>query len=320
MSGSGFTLNRRTASDGDAASARQAITVRRERRRPFRITHLDVAVAGLPKSFEGFRLVQLTDLHFGPVTTAALLEKAVAVTNDLRPDAVLLTGDYIQYSALGVWHAIAHRFNPRVFRWIDYRREVRELASRLSPILDRLEASEGIFGVFGNHDHLEGVGSIIRQFPQRITWLTNDSRSIVREGQRIVIAGVDDIKRGRPNLARAVQFACVDGTRGRDESADPVPLFSVLLSHNPDITISSAHHLLQHVDLVLCGHTHGGQICVPVYGPPVTRTRQKEHVHGLTQHHSTPIYTSAGVGFGGIPLRLFCPAEIVSVTLRSSAF
>jgi len=75
--------------------------------------------------------VQLTDLHFGPATTARHIERAIAVSNDLNPDIVALTGDYVQFSATGIGHAIAHRFNPKMFRWIDYRREVRELAGRL---------------------------------------------------------------------------------------------------------------------------------------------------------------------------------------------
>jgi predicted MPP superfamily phosphohydrolase len=296
-------------------------SVRSERKRPFRITHLEVSVPRLPEEFAGYRIVQLTDLHFGPATTARHIERAIAVSNDLNPDIVVLTGDYVQFSATGIGHAIAHRFNPRLFRWIDYRREVRELASRLGALLGHLQTRDGIFGVFGNHDHLEGVGSIIRQLPQSITWLTNASRPIRRGAHSIIIAGVDDFKRGRPNLLRALDFALLDASV-RPEGipfADPSrpPVFKLLLSHNPDITLSSHEQLLSQVNLILCGHTHGGQIRLPLYGPITTRTRQKLHTSGLSQHRAAAVYTSNGVGYGGIPLRVLCPPEIVSVTLRA---
>lgn len=307
------------------ARNRPAFSVRHEKRRPFRISHLEAEISGLPSEFHGFRIVQLTDLHFGPITTESHIARAIDLTNELEPDIVALTGDYVQYSATGLRHTIATRFNPRMMRWIDYRREVRELAERLGKHIDRLQPKLSIYGVFGNHDHLEGIGSIIRQFPKKVGWLKNESKRVERQGATVMIAGIDDIGRGKPNLQRAVDFAFLDGSlleeAGRNEDkrrlADgPPPVFTVLLSHNPDVTIEANHPLLHHVDLVLCGHTHGGQIRIPGFRPPVTRTEQKLHTNGLSFHHETAIYVSSGIGYGGIPVRLFCPPEITVITLK----
>ena len=132
------------------------LSLRSEYEGLFRISHLTLSISGLPKQFDGYRLVQLTDLHFGPATSAAHIERSIEITNSLKPNSILLTGDYVQFSATGLGHKIAKRFNPKAFRWIDYRREVRELAHRLGKLLAPLSPADGIFGVFGNHDHLRG--------------------------------------------------------------------------------------------------------------------------------------------------------------------
>lgn len=296
------------------------LSVRSESEGLFRISHLTLSISGLPKQFDGYRLVQLTDLHFGPATSAAHIERAVEITNSLKPQTVLLTGDYVQFSATGLGHKIAKRFNPKAFRWIDYRREVRELAHRLGKLLAPLSPADGIFGVFGNHDHLEGLGSIIRQLPSSIQWLNNANVAIQKGGSKIILAGIDDLHRGKPNLFRALDFALLDASErvATGISAEGAVL-KLLLSHNPDLTIALNSNLIQHVDLMLCGHTHGGQIRLPLFGAPVTRTKQKNHVSGLSYFKETAIYVSNGVGYGAVPIRFLCPPEIVCITLQASS-
>ena len=292
-------------------------TVRNEKEGLFRISHLSIALSGLPKEFVGYRMVQLTDLHFGPATTASHIEHAVAITSSLKPDTVLLTGDYVQFSATGLGHKIAKRFNPKAFRWIDYRREVRELASKLGKMLTPLTPPDGIYGVFGNHDHLEGLGSIIRQLPSSVRWLNNSNIAIQKGASKIILAGIDDLRRGKPNLFRALDFALLDpADRMASEISTEGAFLKVLLSHNPDITIAQNNNLIQHVNLMLCGHTHGGQIRLPIIGAPVTRTKQSSHVSGLSYFRDTAVYVSNGVGYGGVPIRLLCPPEIVCITLQ----
>ncbi len=297
------------------------LNVRAEYEGLFRISHVTVSRPGLPKQFDGYRLVQLTDLHFGPATSAQHIERAVEITTSLKPDTVLLTGDYVQFSATGLGHKVAKRFNPKAFRWIDYRREVRELAHRLGKMLAPLSPPDGIFGVFGNHDHLEGLGSIIRQLPSSISWLNNSNVAIQRGASKIILAGIDDLNRGKPNLFRALDFALLDASERVTASAMSTEgaILKVLLSHNPDVTIALNSNLIAHVDLMLCGHTHGGQIRLPLFGAPVTRTKQKKHVTGLSYFKDTAVYVSNGVGYGALPIRLLCPPEIVCITLQATA-
>ena len=278
-----------------------------EQHHPYRITTLHLHLESLPDVFDGYCIVQLTDLHFGPVTSAKHLISGIEICNNLSPDLIVLTGDFLQISSVGAYQVLATKINPRFFRWSDYRRKVRNFAEQLGQIIKPLEAPDGLLGVFGNHDYLEGVGSIKRKLGDKITWLVNDALCIKRDTESINIIGVDDTLLGQPNLSQAFAAA---------ERINLNPCSSILLSHNPDVILLKDNDLIHKTDLLLSGHTHGGQIRLPFGRPPITRTKQKRHVCGLSWFEETPIYVSNGLGYGGITLRLFCPPEIVKVVLH----
>jgi predicted MPP superfamily phosphohydrolase len=278
--------------------------IHENRRERFVLRTVEIKVEGLPSAFKGFRIAQLTDLHYGPATSAKHLEAAVKLTNSLGPDLIVLTGDYIQNSRLGIRHRLATDVNPKLFGLMNQRRAVRQLANDLGTILEPLEAPKGIVGVFGNHDYIEGIGSIRKRLPQRINWLVNSAQQMRSQEGSLLIAGVDDTRRGTPNLEHTVQSAIAE-LRGC-----PEPFFKILLSHNPDVVLERSRHLLTEFDLILCGHTHGGQIRLPMLGAPITRTKQRHHTSLLSDFHDSKIYVNHGVGYGGITVRLFCPPEI----------
>ena len=281
--------------------------------RPFLISNLTCFVPNLPKSLVGYKIAHLSDFHLGAATSISHIAAAIAQVNVLNPDLVCLTGDFIQYCRF-LGHALATKFNPDFYRWVDYRRAVRGLAKELGEVLETIEAQDGVLSVFGNHDYLEGLGTIVRQFPQSIKWLTNSSVTIKRDNGFFIVAGIDDLNRGKPNIERAIEHA-TELEAEEHKLSKLNSSFRVLLSHNPDITIKTAAKNINQHNLMLCGHTHGGQVRFPLVGPIVTRTKQKKHVQGLSQLNNTAIYVTNGAGYGGLGVRYRCPPEIVMIRL-----
>ncbi|MCB0324156.1 MAG: metallophosphoesterase [Bdellovibrionales bacterium] len=279
-----------------------------ERRGRIEVVEMELAVRDLPSVFEGYRIAQLSDLHFGPCTSITHLRHAVELVIAARPDLIVLTGDYIQVSTVGVRHALATKVHPKVFRWTEYRRAVRRHAIELRPLLEALQAPDGVLGIFGNHDYLEGIGTIRRQFPRNIRWLVNDSEVITRGDAHVVVSGIDDLRYGEPTLKKTFENAAKELPPHAHKTL-------ILLAHNPDVTLSEDADCIRRYHLTLCGHTHGGQLCLPGRIPLVTRTDQRSHVSGISEFAGAPIYVHRGVGYGGVPLRLFCPPEVTLFTL-----
>ena len=123
--------------------------------------------------------------------------------------------------------------------------------------------------------------------------------TIEKNDGSLFIAGVDDWRRGKPALGPAAEAAAASKA-----------FFRILITHNPDIVLHQDADELRHFQLMTVGHTHGGQICLPFWGPIVTRTKQSLHTDGLSLHGKLAVYTSAGVGYGGIGVRILCPPEI----------
>lgn len=296
------------------------ITVNRQKVNGFLVTTLTLKAEELPSELHGYRIVQLSDFHFGPATSAKHIVASIELSNHLKPDLVFLSGDYIQLTSLSLREVIARKFSPDLANWKQYRRTVRDYAQRLSIILQGLESRFGIYGSFGNHDYLEGIGTIKRQLGTHITWLNNTCISLPHSTPEISnfvrLAAVDDTTRGKPDLKSALMSNPLQVSNQSPQ--DVPPALSILISHNPDITLEDHDNLLSSkVNLLLCGHTHGGQICLPGSKPLVTRTKQKKHIKGLSLYGChTHVYVSNGVGYGGIRLRTFCPPELVSIELQ----
>ncbi|MFN8389742.1 MAG: metallophosphoesterase [Bdellovibrionota bacterium] len=299
--------------------------LRQERRGRFALNVLTVSFDELPVAFHGYRMVQLTDFHFGPATAITHLRSAFHIVKELKPHALLYTGDFVQLTRFGFKHILGTRVSPKVFHWTRYRREVRGLAEELGRALSDLTAPDGVYAVFGNHDYHEGIGSIVRKLPQEISWLTNSRRFIEKGGSTLLIAGVDDFKRGKPDLAEAAGLPSAQRKRVSPMTSSTSllpqsgadPFFRLLLSHNPDITLSGEREHLKHFDLTVCGHTHGGQICLPFWGPLITRTKQKQFFSGLSVPAEPPaIYVNHGVGYGAVGVRILCPPEILLIELK----
>ena len=240
------------------------------------ITHQIIAIEKLPAEFRGLRIVQLSDVHHSPFLDEERINEAVRMANDLRPDLVALTGDYISHS--------------------------RDYISPCARALGRLRASQGVFAVLGNHDHWTD-GAMMREALARqgIRVLCNESTRIERGSSHIRLAGVDDLMVKRDDLRLALEETSWYETR-------------ILLSHNPAIIREAAR---AGVDLVLSGHTHGGQINWRLLTGRKDRKiarwlrrPSRRLMRGHAHLGSTQLYVNRGLGTVIVPLRYGCPPEI----------
>jgi predicted MPP superfamily phosphohydrolase len=170
---------------------------------------------------------------------------------------------------------------------------------RLRRLLGTIRSPHGIYGVLGNHDCIE----MVPDFEEAgMMMLVNDSQAIERDGEKIWIIGIDDPHYYRVHdLDMAFRSVSAEG-------------FKIFLAHSPEAYSEAASF---HPQLYLCGHTHGGQICLPGKGPLYTNSRAPRFTAvGRWEHQSMQGYTSRGVGASGVPLRYNCSGEITLITLR----
>jgi len=231
------------------------------------VRHNHVKVRELPDSFDGFSILQLSDLHCDMSERA--MQRVGELLGTLSYDACVLTGDFLGETSGPFKRALAIL--------ADLRTEIRD----------------PVYGVLGNHDSIRMVPDLEKM---GIRMLVNESDTIDRGGRKIHIAGIDD-----------AHFYRADNI---EKATDLIPLdaFSVLLSHTPEIYRQAAH---AGFSLLLSGHTHGGQICLPG-GIPITldSVLPRRLGAGPWKHHTMDGYTSVGAGSSVVPVRFNCPPEI----------
>ncbi len=239
-----------------------------------------IPVPNLPEAFSGLRIVHLTDLHHGPLVSLSFIEQVVERSNALRPDVIVCTGDYV------------------------HERKATGQIDAVWPVLSRLAAPEGVYSVLGNHDHwADGARSAywLRRTGQDIR---HRAVSIARSGRRLWFAGAGDLW---------------EDFRGLDGMLQGIPdnECRIVLAHNPD-TADSVH--AGRVDLMLSGHTHGGQVNLPFFGPPVLPVRNKNYSSGLKRSvRGEQVFISRGIGWTIYPVRFNCYPEIALLELKPEA-
>ena len=232
-----------------------------------------VAFANLPPAFDNFTILHISDLH-ADISVGAM-RHLVSVVGGLQYDICVLTGDYR-----------GKTYGP---------------FEKSLEIIDELQAQlKGpVYGVLGNHDSIRMAPSMEAM---GICMLFNECEPIVRDGQRIFLAGVDD-----PHFYRADDI---------EKAASKIPsdAFSILLAHTPEVYDRA---MSARFDLMLCGHTHGGQLCLPG-GIPIKLEAALPRFMGAGpwRHGAMVGYTSVGAGTSLLPVRLNCPPEITLHTLR----
>ena len=239
------------------------------------IEHERIHLNRLPKAFDGFRVVQLSDVHHGPFSDREQIERAVDTANRLKPDIIALTGDYIS--------------------------KERHYAAPCAEMLGRLKARHGVYAVLGNHDHWTDAALITDLFrAEGITVLINEGMRFEKNGSAFWLAGVDDTMVGLEDIPLALAGARQDEMK-------------LLLAHNPIVLRRAAR---ASVDLILSGHTHGGQVAIRGERSAV-RGARKRLLKGHGRLGNTQIYVNRGLGTVVLPIRYGCPPEISLLELRS---
>ena len=257
-------------------------------RHELEVVQLTVKLANLPDAFHGFRIVQISDLHFHEYTETFFLRAVLRRVNALRPDAVLLTGDFIS-NARDHTYPIAQ-------------------AHICGDILKMLECPIR-YGVLGNHDAAMGETEIHHALVSNGTpILLNKSVPIERGSSRIWLGGLRDTLASYPEPELAIP------SKIRNPK-EPV----LLMIHEPDyIDELMKYPSSQSVGLVLSGHSHGGQVRLPFLPPlkAVLPPGGKKYVEGLFRVGNTQLYVNRGIGTTEVPFRLNCPPEITVLTLE----
>jgi uncharacterized protein len=246
------------------------------------VTRQRIRLARLPKAFEGFRIVQLSDLHISPFMTADQIRRFAEITNGLKADLIVLTGDFLTWDGAAqgeVVHALAG-----------------------------LRAPFGVFGCLGNHEiYTKTQDSITRLFATTgVRVLRLERAAIQSQGESLNLIGVDFQGRHGPPLPPEAYL------RGVQQMLLPETA-NILLSHNPN-SFDRAAQL--GIDLTLAGHTHGGQLALEFIHRGFNLSHgDYPYNRGLYEKGSSQIYVNRGIGTIGFPIRFDCPPEITVIEL-----
>ena len=248
------------------------------------VIKVDVPIAGLPSSCDGFSVGVMADFHAGAWGNREVIAGAISSMQQLRPDCITLLGDYIDGARSHGVHTI-------------------DKGKFLFPQLQSLKAPFGVYAVLGNHDHWADSRVVAKLLQQRNILVLKNEHTVLANG--LIIAGVDDYWEGPGDAGKALA-----GIRGDS----PV----ILLSHNPDINEDLGND--NAVRLILAGHTHGGQVRVPFTGwapwvPCHPRYKGRSGLFRETEKRWG--FISKGVGSFLLPVRLSCPPDIALLTLKA---
>ncbi|MGH6944288.1 MAG: metallophosphoesterase [Geminicoccaceae bacterium] len=243
------------------------------------LRHLVLDLPRLPAAFDGYRILHITDLHLDAAPGVA--EAIVRSVEGVEVDLCALTGDFRA--------AENGRFTQT------------DILDPLAKLRRVVRASDGFFGTLGNHDCADMAAPLERI---GVRMLLNETVRLRRGRQAIEITGVDDVHRFYTPAAQAALDR-------HDRQS-----FGIALVHSPELAGEAAAAGYQ---LYLCGHTHGGQLCLPGGRPVVKHLyRHQDLSAGLWRHGELVGYTSRGAGLSSLPVRYYCSAEVTLFTLRSS--
>ncbi len=242
------------------------------------IARQPLAIPRLDAAFNGYRIVQISDIHMGTWMNEERLSHIVEMVNQLEPDLIAITGDFISYTV---------------------ERPLQEIIGPLS----RLAPKDLTLAVLGNHDHWTDAQQVRNALAaSSVHEIGNDVYTLRRGAAVLHVAGVDSFSVEQDRLDLVLEKLPADGP-------------AILLAHEPDFADTAA--ATGRFALQLSGHSHGGQIHLPLIGPPMLPTNGRKYPHGLYRVKGMHQYTNRGLGSTSLRLRLNCPQEITVLTLET---
>ncbi len=246
------------------------------------VERISITIENLPEEFEGTKIAHLTDFHsynFGERE-----KRVLEILEDIDPDFVFITGDFIDHKTKDInscqefWRELGNKYQGK------------------------------IFGITGNHEYwnndieAKDFKNLLEE--SGIVVLDNKNEKIFQGDEYIYLIGVDDPHTGNDDLEKAAAGAEED-----------IP--KILLAHSPDIVNDLESLKKEDVDLILAGHTHGGQIVIPFVQPYWTPTKNHgRYASGLFEIGGTYLYVNRGIGMAVLPVRFNCPPEVTVIELK----
>lgn len=251
------------------------------------VVNREIGLRRWPSRLNGFRIALLSDFHYDPIFSIHPIHAAIKIVNDLRPDLIVLTGDFVSLPLLSKRNA-----------------QSAAAAEPCAQLLQQMKAPNGLWAVLGNHDYNSDparVGAALHAHGIRL--LANDSAAIEVNGGRFWLSGVNDVLSWTADLHGTLHDV-------------PANEATILLAHEPDYADYAARFPL---DLQLSGHSHGGQVRVPLLPPLYLPDLAQKYVAGLYRVGPLVLYTNRGLGTVGVPVRFNCSPEITILTLHRTA-
>ncbi|MGH4120975.1 metallophosphoesterase [Clostridium sp.] len=235
----------------------------------------------IPKKFNNFKIVFISDIHYGRFFRAKRLVKIVDRINKLNPDIVIIGGDYLDIS-------------------VKSNKDVSKYLKELFEIIRKLESKLGVFTVLGNHDYFNRRESLLNEINiSSFKLLKNKKVSLNIEKDSVELIGMDDLVKGYPEV---------------DLLKESSSRLTIAISHNPDF-FSDYKNLINY-DLGISGHTHGGQITFfGLYAPHTSSKYGQRYVKKIVHEKNRDIVVTNGIGNGTLPIRFFAVPEIVEISL-----
>jgi predicted MPP superfamily phosphohydrolase len=251
----------------------------------FSVETIHLQLRRLPQGFSGFRIAQISDIHMGGWMNFERLQLVAELVMAQKPDVLVITGDFLK----------GRSFTESA------KQGIKDLIRVLRPLADSIPS----FAVLGNHDYRTNPAAIREMLRLcKITDLTNTVFTLKRDDGNLYLCGVDDVRHGDVRLNEVIA-----------QLEENCP--AILLAHEPDFADISA--ATGKFDLQISGHSHGGQVVVPFYGPPRLPESGRKYHSGLYKIGSMFQYTNRGVGTDRIAIRINCPPEITIFVLENES-